>query len=104
MMQFDVFPNPVTRARGSYPFVVVLQADVAQDGPERAVAPVAPRSAVTAMAGRLTPIMTIEHDEFVLLVPSLTTIPAQDLNRAVSSLAARRHDILAAIDYLFFGV
>jgi hypothetical protein len=45
MTQFEVFPNPVTRARRSYPFVVVLQADVAEDGRERAVAPVAPRTA-----------------------------------------------------------
>jgi hypothetical protein len=49
-------------------------------------------------SGRLTPIMTIE-DEFVLLVTSVTTIPVQDLGRAVASLADRRDDILAGIDY-----
>jgi toxin CcdB len=104
MTQFEVFANPVTRARPSYPFVVMLQADVARDGCERAVAPVAPRRAFPAIAGRLTPIMTIERDEFVLLVTSVTTVPAQSLGRAVASLADRRGDILAAIDYLFFGV
>jgi toxin CcdB len=104
MTQFEVFANPVARARPSYPFVVMLQADVARGARERAVAPVAPRSAFSAVAGRLTPIMTIERDEFVLLVTSVTTIPAQSLGRAVGSLADRRDDILAAIDYLFFGV
>ena len=104
MTQFEVFLNPVARARRSYPFVVVLQADVAREGRERAVAPVAPRTAFPAIAGRLTPVMTIERDEFVLLVTSLTTIPAQGLDRAVALLADRREDILAAIDYLFFGV
>ena len=48
--------------------------------------------------------MTIERDEFVLLVTSVTTIPTRNLGRAVGSLADRREDILAAIDYLFFGV
>lgn len=66
MTQFEVFANPVVRARPSYPFVVVLQADVARGGHERAVAPVAPRAAFPAISGRLTPIMTIERDEFVL--------------------------------------
>jgi hypothetical protein len=58
MTQFEVFANPVARARASYPFVVM----------------------------------------------PVTTIPVQSLGRAVASLADRRDDILAAIDYLFFGV
>jgi hypothetical protein len=48
--------------------------------------------------------MAIGRDAFVLLVTSVTTVPAQSLGRAVPSLAGRRDDILAAIDYLFFGV
>jgi toxin CcdB len=104
MRQFEVFPNPVTRSRASYPFIVMLQSDVARGGRERAVAPLAPRAAFPVVAGRLTPIMAIERGEFVLLVPSVTTIPVQSLGRAVTSFADRRDDILAAIDYLFFGV
>jgi toxin CcdB len=104
MRQFEVFANPIVRARRSYPFVVVLQADVARGGRERAVAPVAPRAAFPAISGRLTPIMTIDRNEFVLLVTSLTTVPVRSLGRAVASLADRRDDIFAAIDYLFFGV
>ncbi len=104
MTQFEVFANPIVRARPSYPFVVVLQADVARGGHERAVAPVAPRAAFPVISGRLTPIITIERDEFVLLVTSLTTIPVQSFGRAIASFVNRRDDILAAIDYLFFGV
>lgn len=104
MTQFEVFANPIVRARTSYPFVVVLQANVARGGCERAVAPVAPRAAFPVISGRLTPIMTIGRDEFVLLVTALTTIPVQSFGRAIASLGNRRDDILAAIDYLFFGV
>lgn len=104
MTQFEVFPNPVTRARRAYPHVVVLQADVAQIGRDRAVAPTAPRAAFAAIPGRLTPVVTIEQEDFVLLVTSLTIIPARSLGPAVASLADRREEILAAIDYLFFGV
>lgn len=78
MTQFDVLANPVARA--SYPFVVVLQSDLAGGGRERAVAPVALRAEFSAVAGRLTPIMAIEREEFVLLVTSLTTIPVHGLD------------------------
>lgn len=104
MTQFEVFANPVARARRAYPYVVVLQADVALSGRDRAVAPAAPRAAFGAIPGRLTPVVAIEEEDFVLLVTSLTTLPAKSLGTAVASLAARREDILAAIDYLFFGV
>ena len=104
MTQFEVFANPVARARASYPFVVALQTDLARGSRERAVAPVAPRASFPAIGGRLTPIVTIERDEFVLLLTSVTTIPVQDLGTAVASVADRRNDILAAIDYLFFGI
>jgi toxin CcdB len=104
MTQFDVFRNPVTAARRAYPFVVVLQSDVAQSGRARVVAPVAPRTSFPEIAGRLTPIVRIERRDFVLLITSLTTIPAASFDKPVAALADRRNDILAAIDYLFFGV
>src|SRR6185436_1630106 len=104
MTQFEVFANPVVRARPSYPFVVMLQADLMRGGGERVIAPVAPRIALPPVRGRLTPIMTIERDEFVLLVTSATTIPLQSLGRAIASVADRRDAILAALDYLFVGI
>jgi hypothetical protein len=68
------------------------------------VAPVAPRREFPVIASLLTPIMTIERDEFVLLVTSETPLPVWSLGRAMTSLADRRDDSLAAIDYLFFRV
>jgi hypothetical protein len=93
MAQFKVFANPVPRARRAYPYVVVLQAGVAQSGRDRAVAPAAPRAAFGAIPGCLTPVVTIEDEDFVLLVTSLTTLPGKSLGAAVASLAERREDI-----------
>jgi hypothetical protein len=39
MTQFEVFANPIVRARTNYPFVVVLQANVALGDRERTVPP-----------------------------------------------------------------
>jgi hypothetical protein len=104
MMQFEVYANPIVRARPSYPFVVTLQAYAARSGRERAVAPVAPRAAFPVLGGRVTPVVTIERGEFVLLITSVTTLSVQSLGRAIASVADRRDAILAALDYLLFGV
>jgi toxin CcdB len=103
MAQFDVFANPVLRARPAYPHVVVLQSDVAASGRHCAVAPTAPRAALPAIAGRLTPVLSVGGEDFVLLLTSLTTLPCDALGNVLTSVADRREEILAAIDYLFFG-
>jgi toxin CcdB len=104
MTQFDVFANPVSRSRAAYPHVVVLQSDIARRGRWRVVAPTAPRAALAQTVGRLTPVIMIGREEFVLLVTSLTTLPAEHLGEALASVADCTDDISAAIDYMFFGV
>jgi hypothetical protein len=46
--QFDVFVDPIPRARRAYSYMAVLQSDVADTGRERIVAPLVPK---TRMAG-----------------------------------------------------
>ncbi len=104
MAQFDVFVNPVPAARRAYPFVAVLQSDVAQSGRERVVAPLAPKTRIPGTAGRLTPHVRVANVEHVLLVPSLTAVAASELQDPRGHLAAYRDAIVAALDYLFLGV
>ena len=103
-MQFDVHPNPIRTTRAAYPYLVVLQADVAHAFREQLVAPLAPRTALQQAKGRLTPIATFDSQSYVVMVPRLTSIPARDLGRPVGTLSPTRGELLAAIDYLFFGV
>jgi toxin CcdB len=103
MRQFDVLDNPIPRARRALPFVAILQSDLAETGPDRVVAPLAPTAAMPPLAGRLIPIVKVENEDHALLVPSLTALPAADLRRVVANLADERARILAALDYLFIG-
>ena len=102
-MQFDVFRNPVPHARRAFPWVVALQSDLAETGRDRVVAFLAPRANFDALPGRLMPLVTVESKEYVLLIPSLTNLPAVDLKRVVDNIGARRDAIVAALDYLFIG-
>ena len=104
MAQLEVFDNPITRARRAYPFVVVLQSDLADTGRDRIVAPLVPRSRLSGTAGRLTPHVKIAGAEHVLLVPNLTAVAANDLRNARGQLTGYRDAIIAALDYLFLGV
>jgi toxin CcdB len=103
-MQFDVFVNPIAAARRHYPYVVILQSEFVDGGRERIVAPLVPRKSLSAIAGRLTPIVVVEASEHVVLVPALAGVHRRDLAVRVASLAAARTEVLAAIDLLFFGV
>ena len=104
MAQFDVFANPVASARSSYPYVVVLQSDISCGAGDIIVAPLAPRTKVASLAGRLLPIVSIEGGEFVVMINSLTALPAAELRRKLTNLTNSRSAILSAIDLLFFGI
>ena len=103
-VQFDVFVNPIVGARRAYPFVVVLQSDFAATTRHRLVAPLVPRTALIPIAGRLAPVVEIDSKEHVVLVADMAGVRQRDLATPVGSLAARRVDLLDAIDYLFFGI
>lgn len=104
MAQLDVYVNPIVRARRAYPFVAVLQADVADTGHERIVAPLAPKARLTGSAGRLTPHVRVANVEHVLVVPSMTAVLASDLQELRGQLTPYRDAIVAALDFLFLGV
>jgi toxin CcdB len=104
MKQFEVFENPIPRARGAYPFVAVVQSDLADTGRERIVAPLAPRERLHGTAGRLTPHVEIHNHEYVLMIPNMTGILLTDLRVRRAEIGRYRAEIAAALDYLFLGV
>jgi toxin CcdB len=102
--QFDVFVNPVSRARRAYPYVVLLQSDVADTGRERIVAPLVPKARIGGTAGRLMPHVRVSDIDHVLLVHALAGIDAGELRELRGQLTPYREAIVAALDYLFLGV
>ncbi|HYD68232.1 CcdB family protein [Azospirillum sp.] len=103
-MQYEVFVNPITRAQRSYPFVVVLQSDLADTGRDRIVGFMAPKTAMPDVKGRLTPIVEVDGSEFVVFVPSLTSVRGSDLGKPVDTVERFRDRITEALDWLFLGV
>jgi len=104
MAQFDVFANPVASARRAYPFVVAMQSDLTVSGRELLVAPTAPIARGQPSARRVMPIVALHGSQHIVIVPRLTVMRCKDLLEKVGSIATARAELLAAIDYLFFGV
>jgi toxin CcdB len=104
MAQFDVFVNPIQNARRGYPFVVAMQSDFTINGEEQLVAPIASIDYPQSAGRRVMPSVALRGNEHVIVVPRLTVMRSRDLIEKVSSVAAARAELLAAIDYLFFGI
>lgn len=104
MTQYGVFDNPIPRARHAFPFVTILQSELADTGRDRIVAPLVPRARIPGVVGRLTPIVKVRRADHVLLVPRMTAVAAADLRELKDDLTSYREDIVAAIDFLFLGV
>jgi len=104
MSQFDVYVNPVARARAAYPFLLIMESDIAAGTSEHVVAPLVERSRLGIMPGHLAPGVKLQDIEHVVLIPALTSMPHRDLREPVCNLSKDRSAILAAVDFLFFGV
>lgn len=103
MLQFDTFTNPVPASRPAYPFVVCLQSGLFAAHRSQVVAPLALRSGVSLAENRLAPLVRIDAEEYVVLVPALVNLPARELTRRVANLARHREALLGAVDLLFYG-
>lgn len=104
MTQYGVFDNPIPRARRAFPFVAILQSELANTGRDRIVAPLVPRAQIPGVAGTLTPVVSVAGVEHILLVPRLTPVYSADLRAAKDDLTPYRTQIVAALDLLFLGV
>lgn len=103
-MQHDVYVNPAPRTRRAFPFVAVLQADIADEGRGRMVALMIPRGALANAPGRLLPVVRLGDREFHLALEAMTSVPVSALRDAVGSIAQHRDAIARALDWLFTGV
>jgi len=102
--QYDVFENPIPRAKDAFPFVTILQSELADTGRDRMVAPLVARARIPGVSGRLTPIVKVSGVEHVLLVPRMAPVGIADLRSVKDQLGSYRNEIVAALDFLFLGV
>ncbi len=103
MAQFDVFENPNEETKQAIPFLLDLQTDLLDVLSTRVVAPLIAASAMGKAIKHLNPQFTIRNITVFMSTPELAGISVQSMGEKVSSLRDQRHEIIAALDFLFTG-
>jgi toxin CcdB len=105
MAQFDVYANPSSHSKAHYPYLVDIQSAVLTDLATRIVIPLGRSSAFGGEAmKRLTPMLSFDGEELLLLTPQIASVPEKQLRKPVGSLAHFREQIVAALDLAITGV
>lgn len=104
MAHYSVYRNDNPRTRADFPLLVDVQADLLAALRTRVVVPLV-RLSDTPMQpiDRLTPIVEVNGERYLLLAPQLAGVPAATLGTPVASLASQREAIVAALDLLLTG-
>jgi toxin CcdB len=104
MARFDVYANAGSHA-ATTPYLLDVQSDLLDGLDSRLVIPL--RSIKhfpkVKLSSRLTPVFTIESEEFLLETPKMAAVPRKGLKSPVTSLADEHDQITAALDFLFQG-
>jgi hypothetical protein len=103
-MQFDVHLNPVRSARDAWPLVMVVESDVSATGTARLVAPMLPAGGAISRTGRVMPEVAMPDGRYRVAFREMTSLPAAALGAVIGSAAAGRDHLLAAVDFVFFGI
>jgi len=105
MPQFSVYRNPNPDTRGMYPLLLDVQSDLIEALATRVVVPLSPAAAMKGRRlGTLTPPLAIGGRQYLMLTPQLAGVPVRSLGPRVGDCAARRDEILAALDLLLTGI
>ena len=104
MARFDVYENPGSHAVTT-PYLLDVQSDLLDGLDSRMVVPL--RSLAhfpkVKLPTRLTPVLTVEGQDFLLETPKMGAVPKRILTSPITSLLDDQAEITAALDFLFQG-
>jgi toxin CcdB len=105
MAQFDVYINPSKKSREAYPYIIDIQNALISDIATRIVIPLGKLSHFrNEKMDSLTPAIEYENEQFILLTPQISSMPANLLKKPVGSVESLRDDIIATIDFSVTGI
>jgi toxin CcdB len=103
MAQLDVYENPNPATQEEIPYLLDVQTSLLEGLVSRVVVPLVKASAMGKAAQRLNPRFTVGQTEVIMSTAEVAGIPTRLLGQKVDSLADRRGEIIAALDFLFSG-
>ena len=105
MPQLSVYKNKNPKTRSGYPYLVDVQPDLLSDIGTRVVVPLLKRTASTKKPVKnLMPVVKVDGQEFIIMVPLLAGIASGELGTPVASVSQHRSEVVAALDFLITGI
>lgn len=102
MAQFDVYENEEADSSKTVPFLLDVQHSLHKDLATRLVVPLLSISSGSEVK-RLCPRFSVMGRDVIMGTPEMAGYPAGNLRNKVASLADRRDEVLAAVDFLLNG-
>jgi toxin CcdB len=105
MAQFDVYRNANAASRSRIPYLVDVQSDLLEPLATRIVVPLCKPEVLSGKpAERLNPAFEVEGRRLLMLTPEIAGVPRKALGERVDNLAAKRAQIMAALDLAITGI
>ena len=106
MLQFGAYRNLDKGTRALYPLLLNVQSDLNEETGTRDVAPMAAATGKRRppAISSLTPVMEVDGEPYVLMVPLLAATEVADLGALEADLTHERTAIMAALDLLISGI
>lgn len=105
MAQFSVYHNKNTQSKKTYPYLLEIQSNLLQDLATTVVVPLVKfeKNKTKVLTG-LTPVFSLDQQDFVMLTPQLAGIQRKELGKLAFELLHARAEIVGALDFLISGV
>ncbi|MDO3385378.1 CcdB family protein [Gilvimarinus sp. SDUM040013] len=105
MAQFDVYPNSSKTTKKYLPYLLDIQNPFLSDLSSRIVIPLGLKTAFKNEAlDRLTPEVSFEDTQLLILTPQLSSVPASILNNPIGTLSHFRREIIGSLDFAISGI
>lgn len=105
MKQFAVYKNK-SRNKQAYPYFIDVQSDMLAHLNTRLVMPLTQKANSNSQVKALTPVITIEQVDYVILTTMITTTDVKNLKDedAIINASHLRDQLVSAIDMMILGI
>ena len=104
MAQFTIYANANAQTKQLYPYLLELQSNLLSELATCVVVPLTLLNQHSQLAiTRLTPVITIAGEDYLMHTMQLSAIARKQLGKTVGDASANSHEIIAAVDFLISG-
>ncbi len=105
MAQFTIYQNKNSQSKKEFPLLLDIQTNLLDALQTTVVVPLKKlENNKNKLLTQLTPTLTIEGTEYLMLTPQLAGIQRKELGKAIADVGYARTDIINALDFLLTGI